>query len=96
MEIGHDVWIGDSVTIMTGVKIGNGAVVATNSVVTSDVAPYTVVGGSPAKFIKKRFTDSEIERIEKSQWWTWPLSKIREKAKYLNSPVSNLDTLLNQ
>ena len=62
--IGDDVWIGTHTIIMTGVKIGNGAIVAAGSVVTKDVAPYTIVGGVPAKFIKMRFTEEEIKRHE--------------------------------
>lgn len=62
--IGDDVWIGTHTIIMTGVKIGNGAIVAAGSVVTKDVEPYTIVGGVPAKFIKMRFTEEEIKRHE--------------------------------
>ena len=62
--IGDDVWIGKHSVIMTGVKIGNGAIVAAGSVVTKDVEPYTIVGGVPAKFIKMRFTDEEIKLHE--------------------------------
>lgn len=68
--IGRDVWIGNSSIIMKGLKIGNGAIIAANSVVTKDVEPYSIVGGVPAKFIKKRFNDDEIlkheEMLEKS------------------------------
>lgn len=61
-EIGQDVWIGANSIIMTGVKIGDGAIVATGSVVTKDVPAYSIVGGAPAKFIKMRFTEMEIEK----------------------------------
>lgn len=67
--IGNDVWIGNDVTILGGVKIGDGAIVATGAVVTKDVLPYTVVGGVPAKEIKKRFTEEQIEFLLQLKWW---------------------------
>ena len=67
--IGNDVWIGSDVTILSGVKIGNGAIIAAGAVVTKDVAPYTVVGGIPAKPIKKRFSDEQIAFLEAFEWW---------------------------
>ena len=73
--IGNDVWIAHGATLLAGVTVGNGAVVAAGAVVVKDVPPYTVVGGVPAKPIKKRFTDEQIAQLEKSQWWdrgdTW-------------------------
>jgi acetyltransferase-like isoleucine patch superfamily enzyme len=69
IHIEHDVWIGTGVTIMDGVRIGTGAVVAACSVVTKDVPPYAVVGGNPARVIKYRFPDSIIERLLQSKWW---------------------------
>lgn len=71
IEIGNDVWIGANSIIMRGVKIGDGAVVAAGSVVTKDVEPYTVVGGSPAKLIKLRFSNDTIARLQKIQWWRY-------------------------
>ena len=67
--IGHDVWIGARVTIPGGVTIGTGAVIGAGSVVTKDVAPYTVVAGVPAKKIRKRFTDEEIDDLNRLEWW---------------------------
>jgi virginiamycin A acetyltransferase len=67
--IGNDVWIGHNVIIVGNVTIGNGAILAAGSVITKDVAPYSIVGGVPAKFIKKRFSDSIIQEIENLQWW---------------------------
>lgn len=69
--VGNDVWIGMEAFIMPGVKIGAGAVVAARSVVTKDIPPYTIVGGNPAKPIKKRFTEDEIEGLLKIKWWDW-------------------------
>lgn len=75
--IGHDVWIGYEAVIMAGVRIGNGAIIGARSVVTKDVAPYTIVGGAPAREIRKRFEASVIERLQTLAWWDWPVSKIR-------------------
>lgn len=69
IEVGNDVYIGYGATIIGPVKIGNGAVIAANSTVTKDVAPYTIVGGTPAKYIKKRFSDDEIEYLNTLKWW---------------------------
>ncbi|MDR2837131.1 MAG: Vat family streptogramin A O-acetyltransferase [Azonexus sp.] len=74
--IGNDVWIGYEALIMPGVKIGNGAIVSSRAVVTSDVPAYTVVGGNPATPIKQRFSPEVIERLEAIAWWNWPVEKI--------------------
>ncbi|WP_417789609.1 Vat family streptogramin A O-acetyltransferase [Terasakiella pusilla] len=75
-EIGHDVWIGYDATIMPGVKISHGAVIASKSVVTSDVPPYSIVGGNPAQLIKKRFDDQTIQNLLDIAWWDWDAEKI--------------------
>lgn len=69
VEIGNDVWIGNNVHIMQGVKIGDGAIIASNAVVTKDVSPYSIVGGIPAKEIKKRFSKEVEEKLLKLKWW---------------------------
>lgn len=71
VTIGHDVWIGHGVTVTAGVTIGTGAVIGAGAVVTKDVAPYTVVGGVPAKFIKRRFTDQQAEALQEIAVWDW-------------------------
>lgn len=76
--IGNDVWIGYEALIMPGVKIGDGAVIGTRAVVTKDVEPYTIVGGNPAKIIRKRFDDATIEKLLEIQWWNWEIEKIME------------------
>lgn len=76
--IGNDVWIGTDALILSGVEIGNGAVIAARSVVTEDVAPYSIMAGNPAKHIKFRFSESIIDDLQKIAWWDWPLSKIEE------------------
>ena len=67
--IENDVWIGEGVIIIDGVKIGNGAIIAAGSIVAKDVEPYTIVGGVPAKLIKKRFDEITIDKLLKSKWW---------------------------
>lgn len=81
--VGNDVWIGTNVTIMPGVHIGDGAIIASNATVTKDVAPYSIVGGNPAKELKKRFSDAKIQALLDMQWWNWDLEKITRKLKYL-------------
>ena len=76
--IGNDVWIGQGVTILSGVTIGDGAVLATNSTVVKDVAPYEIVGGNPAKSIRKRFDDEIIALLLELRWWELPLDDIRQ------------------
>lgn len=63
---------------MPGVKIGNGAIVAAHSVVTKDVDPYTIVGGNPAKVIRKRFSETDIHMLEELAWWDWSMEQITE------------------
>ncbi|MFA9477595.1 Vat family streptogramin A O-acetyltransferase [Phycisphaerales bacterium AB-hyl4] len=72
----NDVWIGYDALIMPGVRIGNGAIVSSGAVVTSDVSAYTVVGGNPARPIKQRFSPEAIEMLEGIAWWNWPIEKI--------------------
>ncbi len=77
--IGNDVWIGFEAIITQGVTIGDGAIIATRAVVTKDVPPYTIVGGVPAKPIRKRFDDETIAKLQKTAWWNWPAEKIRDR-----------------
>ena len=75
--VGNDVWIGQNVTVMPGVHIGDGAIIGSRAVVTKDVPPYTIVGGVPAKPIRRRFDDATVERLEALSWWDWDHEKIR-------------------
>lgn len=81
--IGNDVWIGYGATIMPGVKIGDGSIIATKAVVTKDVAPYSIVGGNPAQEIRKRFSDEKIAALLALKWWDWPLEKITRNVQRL-------------
>lgn len=75
--IGNDVWIGYEAVVMAGVHIGDGSIVGARAVVTKDVPPYTIVGGVPAREIRKCFPDETINRLQALQWWDWPEKKIR-------------------
>lgn len=75
--IGNDVWIGYEAVILAGVTIGDGAVIGARAVVTKDVPPYTIVGGVPARPIRKRFADDVIEKLLALRWWDWPPEKIQ-------------------
>ena len=83
--VGNDVWIGYGVTIMPGVKIGHGAVIASGSIVTKDVSDYAIVGGNPAQLIRKRFDDESIKRLLEMAWWDWPIDKTTRNLKLINS-----------
>lgn len=89
--IGNDVWIGYEAIIMAGVHVGNGAIIAAHAVVTKDVQPYTIVGGVPARLIRKRFNEEIIQELEKLKWWNWPIEKIRRYLPYITS--GNLNKL---
>lgn len=75
--IGNDVWIGYEAVIMPGVKIGDGAVIGTRAVVTKDVLPYTIMGGVPAKPIRRRFDDATVEKLEALRWWDWDEDRLK-------------------
>ncbi|TAF65832.1 MAG: antibiotic acetyltransferase [Cytophagales bacterium] len=83
--VGNDVWIGHEATIMPGINIGDGAIIATKSVVTQDVPPYAIVGGNPAKIIRKRFSETEIQELLAIQWWHWEIEKITKYVQYLTA-----------
>lgn len=83
--IGNDVWIGYEAVIMSGVHIGDGAIIGTRALVTKDVPPYTIVGGVPAHIIRKRFDDEVIEVLLKAKWWDWDIEKIRDNLSVIRS-----------
>ena len=90
--IGNDVWIGYEAVIMAGVHIGDGAIIAARAVVTKDVPPYTIVGGTPAKEIRKRFDAEVIEQLLIQKWWYWSTDKIHQCLPYIAE--GKLDELL--
>ncbi|MBA4257805.1 MAG: chloramphenicol acetyltransferase [Chitinophaga sp.] len=94
--IGNDVWIGYNATIMGGVTIGDGAIIATNATVTKDVAPYTIVGGNPAKEIRKRFDEDTVKKLLEMQWWNWDISKITKNIQALaGGQINELEFTIN-
>ena len=91
--IGNDVWIGYDAVIMAGVHIGDGAIIGTRAVVTKDVEPYSIVGGVPAKEIRKRFAPDVVAKLLELKWWNWPSEKIKKHKAAIQS--GNIDELLN-
>ena len=89
--IGNDVWIGYEAAILAGVTIGDGAIIGTRAVVTKDVPPYTIVGGVPAKPIKKRFSEETISALLEIQWWNWSEERIARNIGAIQS--GNIDQL---
>ena len=83
--VGNDVWIGYEDVVMAGVKIGDGAIIGARSLVTKDIPPYTIVGGLPAKPIRKRFSEETILRLLEIRWWDWPREKISENITAIQS-----------
>lgn len=90
--IGNDVWLADGVLILSGVTIGDGAVIAARSVVVKDVRPYEIVGGNPAKHIKYRFTENQITSLLKIKWWNWEINKIKNNFDLILS--ENIDDFI--
>lgn len=94
--IGNDVWIGYEAVIMSGLQIGNGAIIGTRAVVTKDVEPYAIVGGIPAKPIRKRFNQNTIQKLESVRWWDWPHEQIKQLLPLIvNGDIDGLDVTLS-
>ena len=89
--IGNDVWIGTEAMIMPGIKIGDGALIGSRALITKDVEPYTIVGGNPAKIIKKRFSDHHIALLLEMKWWEWDESILKDAMSILCS--ADIDVL---
>ena len=83
--IGNDVWIGYEAVIMAGVTIGDGAIIGARAVVTKDVSPYTIVGGIPAKSIRKRYSEETIDLLTELKWWDWPEERISKNIKAIQN-----------
>jgi acetyltransferase-like isoleucine patch superfamily enzyme len=87
ITVGNDVWIGDGAMILPGVEIGDGAVVGAGAVVTKNVPPYAIVGGSPARLIRYRFSQDVIAKLLAIQWWRWDDDKVKREADMLTGPI---------
>lgn len=95
VTIGNDVWIGFEAIIYAGVTIGDGAVIASRSIVTKNVPPYSIYGGTPAHFIRQRFPEQTQQFLTKLKWWDWPLDKVKKYSKYLvKGDVEELSKLI--
>ena len=94
IHVGNDVWIGATSTIMSGITIGDGAIIGAGSTVTKDVPPFAIVAGNPGKIVKYRFTEEQIEKLLQISWWNWEEDKIKENAMSMWS--SNIDDFINK
>ncbi|HEX4753350.1 MAG TPA: CatB-related O-acetyltransferase [Solirubrobacterales bacterium] len=84
ITIGNDVWIGSDALILSGVTVGDGAVIGAAAVVSSDVRPYAIVAGNPAREVRRRFGGAEIEQLRRIAWWDWPDEVVKERVEELN------------
>ncbi|CAM5286016.1 acetyltransferase [Kitasatospora aureofaciens] len=90
--VGHDVWLGYRTTVMPGVRIGNGAIVAAGSVVTSDIPDYAIAGGNPAKVVRMRYEEDEVARLLAVAWWDWPVEHLtRHLRTVMSGSVEELE-----
>jgi len=95
--IGNDVWVGYESIILSNVKIGNGAIIGARSVVSKDIPPYAIAVGNPIKIIKYRFSEEQIDKLNKIQWWNWNLDHITENIDFLYKDIDGfIDRFLNR
>jgi acetyltransferase-like isoleucine patch superfamily enzyme len=92
VTIGNDVWIGLGALVLSGVTVGDGAVIAAGALVTKDVRPYAIVGGNPAREIRRRFSDEQVDALLAARWWDWPEEELVSIVEILNS--ENVDELI--
>jgi virginiamycin A acetyltransferase len=83
--VGHDVWLGYRALAMPGVTIGHGAVIAAGSVVVSDIPPYAIAGGNPARVLRMRYDEEDVARLLRAAWWDWPVELVTEHARTIMS-----------
>jgi len=91
--IGNDVWIGANATILAGITVGNGAIIGAHSLVTTDVEPYSIVAGTPAKLIRFRFDQQTIAGLQQLQWWNWDDARIKQMVGKFDDPAKLLTEL---
>jgi virginiamycin A acetyltransferase len=92
--VGHDVWLGYQALVLPGVSIGHGAVVAAASVVSADVPPYAIVGGNPARVVRTRYDDADVERLLRAAWWDWPIEAVTQHARaIMNGTPAELERI---
>jgi virginiamycin A acetyltransferase len=95
--VGHDVWFGYGATVMPGVRIGNGSIVAAGAVVTADVPPYTIVGGNPARPIRARYGAEDVRRLERAAWWDWPPAQVTRHVRTIMSGTpADIEAIANE
>ncbi|SNT74922.1 CatB-related O-acetyltransferase [Paracoccus seriniphilus] len=87
IEIGHNVWIGDKVNVLSGVQVGHGSVIAAGATVTRSVGPFEIVAGTPARVLKKRFTDNVVGQLLEIQWWNWDEERISSNQKFFETEI---------
>ena len=92
IEVGNDVWICRGSRILSGVRVGHGAVIGAYAVVSKDVRPYAIVVGNPAREVRRRFTDSQVDAMLEIAWWDWPEERVLENIQYLNQ--SDIDDFI--
>lgn len=83
--VGHDIWLGYQALVLPGVSIGHGAVVAAASVVSADVPPYAIVAGNPARVVRRRYGDADVQLLLRAAWWDWPIEAVTEHARTIMS-----------
>ena len=93
IRIGNDVWVGHGAIILSGVTVGNGAIIGSGAVVTKDVEPYSIVGGNPAKMIRKRFNDNIIKELQELKWWEKTPEEINKLKDFFNTDLSNITSI---
>ena len=91
--IENDVWVGAKSSIMSGIKISNGSIIAAGSTVTKDVPPYAIVAGNPGRIVKLRFNENQIDQLLKIAWWDWDEDKIKNEA--MNMWSDNIDLFIS-
>ncbi|MCF3972928.1 CatB-related O-acetyltransferase [Paracoccus sp. EGI L200073] len=89
IEIGHNVWIGDKVNVLSGVQVGHGAVIAAGATVTRTVPDFAIVGGSPARIIRKRFSDDVITQMLQIKWWHWDDERIKRNRAFFETALQH-------